>query len=176
MTTRHNVKSISHNKSRFHRTTFFTITASAVVAVATTHTVEVNTNGAIPENLLLLETKDDPSNLLQLNATHDDAVPNDAKIQSNNQQEQQPSTVVVQPQNSGIEEKKCRVYFAESTIPGAGWGLFAGVDIPQDEEISILGDALIDLRDLKEDSLLGTLCFLLSLFSFLLSVLLGQAK
>ena len=175
MTTRHNVKSISHNKSRFHRTTFFTITASAVVAVATTHTVEVNTNGAIPENLLLLETNDDPSNLLQLNATDDDAVTNDAKIQSKNQQ-QQPSTVVVQPQNSGIEEKKCRVYFAESTIPGAGCGLFAGVDIPQDEEISILGDALIDLRDLKEDSLLGTLCFLLSLFSFLLSVLLGQAK
>ena len=54
-----------------------------------------------------------------------------------------------------VEERQCRVYFAESTIPNAGWGIFVGVDIQQDEEISIKGDALIPISPLREFSLLS---------------------
>ena len=41
---------------------------------------------------------------------------------------------------------QCRTFLARSTIPGAGLGLFAGVDFATDDEVTP-GDAVIPLRD-----------------------------
>jgi hypothetical protein len=53
------------------------------------------------------------------------------------------------------DDLECRIYFAESTIPNAGWGLFAGVDIKKDEEVTVSGDALVPILNIKESSLIS---------------------
>jgi hypothetical protein len=41
------------------------------------------------------------------------------------------------------DDERCRIYIAPSTIPNAGWGIFAGVNIEKDEEFATPGDAII---------------------------------
>jgi hypothetical protein len=51
----------------------------------------------------------------------------------------------------------CRIYFAESTIPNAGWGLFSGTTYDSDEEVSISGDAVVPLFNMFGRTLLRKL-------------------
>jgi hypothetical protein len=48
----------------------------------------------------------------------------------------------------------CRVYFAESTIPNAGWGLFAGTSFHSNEEISVPGDAFVPILNFPDETYL----------------------
>lgn len=51
----------------------------------------------------------------------------------------------------------CRIYFAESTIPNAGWGLFSGTKYEYDEEVGISGDAVVPLFNMFGRTLLRKL-------------------
>ena len=46
-----------------------------------------------------------------------------------------------------MEESPCGVYFAPSTIPGAGFGMFAGVDYTRGDEVTP-GDLVVPYVDM----------------------------
>lgn len=56
----------------------------------------------------------------------------------------------------------CGVYFAPSTIPGAGFGMFAGIDFDEGDEVTP-GDLVVPYHDMpwhngvEEDDQLGFL-------------------
>ena len=45
-------------------------------------------------------------------------------------------------------ESSCGVYFAESTIPGAGYGMFAGRDFREGEQVTD-GDVVVPIIELS---------------------------
>jgi hypothetical protein len=60
-----------------------------------------------------------------------------------------------------VEDEQCRLYLAESTIPNAGWGLFVGVDINENEQFSASGDGIIPFETLlSDDCLIGMIIHL----------------
>ena len=50
--------------------------------------------------------------------------------------------------SSSSSSSSCGVYFAPSTIPGAGWGAFAAVNFSRDESV-LPGDLIVPLQELS---------------------------
>ena len=53
------------------------------------------------------------------------------------------------PFNASAKHVKCGVWSAKSTIPGAGFGMFAGKDFSKGEELLPSGDLVIPLVDME---------------------------
>jgi hypothetical protein len=55
------------------------------------------------------------------------------------------------------DDLSCGIYFADSTIPGAGWGIFAGVRLEEDEEVPNAMDAVVSFYDTDDAGILRKL-------------------
>jgi hypothetical protein len=53
-----------------------------------------------------------------------------------------------QQENNVMPQPQCGIYFAPSTVPGAGFGIFAGRDYEEDEIVTS-GDLVVPIVELK---------------------------
>jgi hypothetical protein len=66
-------------------------------------------------------------------------------------------TLTTTDNNDGTDQAHdiCRVYLAKSTIPGAGLGIFVGVDVDADDEFSFPNEIIVPMNAMPNNFILS---------------------